>query len=279
MLSQIPVIGPAVSLAYNAKSIWDFGQRTLAVADTAGKMASGAASVVDGGGAAVMVAATTFVSYYGMEAYRSMYSTIFDGLNHHAKRGAIGALLNRSDEIHTQNTPRARVFIAGIVSIIFQWIQHQGALAMRDRTMRENVRQKFASASMTEIDKQRIENYRDGGIDDGAMMLYGTYNKHPYYRGEKSYTDLRHILVDLDASSIILRPILNVLVGISVQVENIFFQTGNFDHVHFLSNLFQSIGLYEIIVHVTRQHEWSLIQTALMTFLKKPKQINARRRR
>jgi len=277
MLSQIPVIGPAVSFAYNAKSIWDFGQRTLAVADTAGKMASGAASVVDGGGAAVMVAATTFVSYYGMEAYRSMYSTIFDGLNHHARKGTIDANLIRYDGMHTHNTTRARVFIAGIVSIIFQWIQHQGALAMRDRTMRENVRQKFASASMTEIDKQRIENYRDGGIDDGAMMFHDTYNKNAYYRGEKSYTDLRHI--DLDVSSIILRPILNVLVGISVQVENIFFQTGNFDHVHFLSNLFQSIGLYEIIVHVTRQHEWSLIQTALMTFLKKPKQINARRRR
>lgn len=277
MLSQIPVIGPALSFAYNAKSIWDFGQKALAVADTAGKVASGAASVVDSGGAAVMVAATTFVSYYGMEAYRSMYSTIFDGLNHHARKGTIDANLIRYDGMHTHNNTRARVFIAGIVSIIFQWIQHQGALAMRDRTMRENVRQKFASASMTEIDKQRIENYRDGGIDDGAMMLYGTYNKHPYYRGEKSYTDLRHI--DLDVSSIILRPILNVLVGISVQVENIFFQTGNFDHVHFLSNLFQSIGLYEIIVHVTRQHEWSLIQTALMTFLKKPKQINARRRR
>jgi len=277
MLSQIPVIGPALSFAYNAKSIWDFGQKALAVADTAGKVASGAASVVDSGGAAVMVAATTFVSYYGMEAYRSMYSTIFDGLNHHARKGTIDANLIRYYGMHTHNTTRARVFIAGIVSIIFQWIQHQGALAMRDRTMRENVRQKFASASMTEIDKQRIENYRDGGIDDGAMMLYGTYNKHPYYRGEKSYTDLRHI--DLDVSSIIIRPILNVLVGISVQVENIFFQTGNFDHVHFLSNLFQSIGLYEIIVHVTRQHEWSLIQTALMTFLKKPKQINARRRR
>jgi hypothetical protein len=220
-------------------------------------------------GGAIMVAASTFVSYFGIEAYKSIASAINNGLNNHAGTAPRRAIATHAGE---PDNPRSRVFIAAVVAIIFQWLQHRGAIRMRDATMIEAARRRSAE-TMDPKDKRRLEQH--GGA--APMMLYHTYSQQPYYTGGKPYMDFS--TMDFDLSSIIVRPILNVLVGISVQVEQIFFQTGNFDHLHVLNKLFQSFGLYEIVVYATRKHEWSLIQTALMTFLKTPTGINARRRR
>jgi hypothetical protein len=259
--------------AYRVKNFYDTAQMIT------GNVKSGYDVVASSGGGAVMLAATTFVSYFGIEAYRSISSAIYHGLDNHTRSAAgnIGAVLAHSippQRNSYDNNARARVFVAGIVSIIFQWIQHQGATAMRDSTIRESARRKTAE-NMLDYDKRRIDQH--GGDGGRPMMFYDTYRNHRYYTGDASYMDFS--AGSLDISSLILRPIVNVLVGVSVQVENIFFQTGNFDHLHFLNNVFQSIGLYEIIVYALRKHEWSLIQSALMMVLKPPKQINARRRR
>jgi hypothetical protein len=272
MFGTIVGASGAIPAAYQVWQAW----RTATV--VAANVNNGVNLAVSAGTSAAMFATSTFVSYFGVEAYKSVSSAIHYGIYNHAKTGNaviahspphIAAPRNAYD-----NSVRARVFIAGIVSIIFQWIQYQGAVAMRERTIIETTMQN-ASTTMKDVDKRRFQRH---GIEAGRQpMFLETYQAHPYYRGDGSYFDFK--AGSLDVSSVILRPILNVLVGVSVQVENVFFQTGNFDHLHFLSNLFQSVGLYEIIVHSLRRHDWSLIQSALTTFLKTPKQINARHRR
>ena len=259
----------AAPAAYQAWQAW----RTATL--VAANVNTGVNFAVSAGTSAAMFATSTFVSYFGVEAYKSISSAIHYGIDNHAKTGKTAAVIvhSRAAPPHNDNM-RARVFIAGIVSIIFQWIQYQGAVAMRERTIIETTMQN-ASANMRDVDKRRFHQH---GIEAGRHpMFLEAYQAHPYYRGDGSYFDFK--AGRLDVSSVILRPILNALVGVSVQFENVFFQTGNFDHIHFLSNLFQSVGLYEIIVHSLRRHEWSLIQSALTTFLKAPKQINARHRR
>ena len=273
MFGMILGAAGAIPAAYQAWQAWQTATTFATNVNTGVNLA------VSAGTSAAMFATSTFVSYFGVEAYKSISSAIHYGIDNHAKtdKTNIDAVIAHSKHPpHNayDNNMRARVFIAGIVSIIFQWIQYQGAVAMRERTIVGTTMQN-ASANMKEVDKRRYQRH---GIEVGRQMMFlETYQHHPYYRGDGSYFDFK--AGSLDVSSIILRPILNALVGVSVQVENVFFQTGNFDHLHFLSNVFQSVGLYEIIVHSLRRHEWSLIQTALTTFLKTPKQINARHRR
>ena len=265
MFGMILGAAGAIPAAYHAWQAWQAATAVAATVNTA----------VSAGTSAAMFATSTFVSYFGLEAYHSISSAIHYGIDNHAKTGKTAAVIvhSRVAPPHNDNM-RARVFIAGIVSIIFQWIQYQGAVAMRERTIIETTMQN-ASANMRDVDKRRFHQH---GIEAGRHpMFLEAYQAHPYYRGDGSYFDFK--AGTLDVSSVILRPILNALVGVSVQVENVFFQTGNFDHLHFLSKLFQSVGLYEIIVHSLRRHEWSLIQSALTTFLKTPNQINARHRR
>lgn len=200
---------------------------------------STAGNAVNQAGVLAAASITTFVSYFGIEAYRGLYSSVRHGLNRSS-----GAADGKSSAAHVPvvGGQHAQVFLAGFAAIVFEWIQFQGARKMKDYTMR----------------------------GDSGMPFYGAYAKHPYYRGEQSYSDIKG-----DWSGMIVRRIVNMMVGVSVQMEQIFFQTGNFDHLTMVSNLFQTIGFYEILVYALRMHGWSPIQTALTTILRGSNRIKA----
>ena len=239
---------------------------TLATLASTAKFAHDTVQSFNSGSGAVTLAIGTFVSYFGIDAYKSITSAIHNGVDSTSEH----RVQKRHEKPADFDDIGKQVFISGVIAIIVQWIQYQGALRMRDKTMREAARLRRIN-SMSAIDRSRL----GGDAGERPMIFYDAYKDNPYYSGGNSYMNLGNMTADI--SSIIVRPIINVIVGVAAHVEQIFFQTGNLDHLHVLGNLFKSIGYYEIMVYSLRKHDWSLIQNALKSFLTGPRRINVRR--
>ena len=238
-----------------------------------------------------------FVSLYGGNMYSSLSSTIHQGMHAEQKkkdndRRGGGA----SDETATTMMMKEsiarlhanrKIFIAGMVSIILHWLHYTGAAEMR-KHMHRSARRTNTEGKLKPIDIERRNRWDrwqknpDDDDDDDANDTDAAaaeeqpssrlYAEVPYYvpdpddvtRDGPYYLDPRHIL-----SFNLMRSLLNVLIGIALQI-NIVFQGGGFDGdpLRGLTLICESLGLFEILCRALRQRGWSPTQNALLALQK-----------
>lgn len=188
------------------------------------------------------IAIGTFIAYFGKDAYSRVSTALYHGLGAPPRWWRQTPPPSMGPKVKSMY---GHVFIAGVAAMVLEWIQYQGAHKMREYTRR-----------------------------GPSTLFYETYKKHPYYRGEQSYLSL--FTAPGNALDILMRRTVNTLVGVSVQVEQMFIQNGNFDHLQFISNMFQALGFYELMVFMLHMHGMSPVQNMLSMIVSQSTRIKGR---
>lgn len=276
------------------------------------------ASTWDGLSQVVAMGTASFVAFYGLQKYTGMSTMIHSELNdslqtrivsktddtHHSsnkssrnQRKFYGhTKANQDDRIQrhriTDLKTGERVFIAGLVSIVLNWLHYRGASEMRQYI---NCIEREAR-NTSHIDSKRIQRWNyfhdhhdDGSVDDNVTnhfhedttetqhginpsqsYLQDLYKTHLYYYcgTQTNVNDTRHTYLQWGGGGrwSIMRTLLNTMLGISLQFTSSSQKNTKEDPTQFLITLLKSLGFFEIFCQALHLYGWSPLNGALLAF-------------
>lgn len=255
-----------------------------------------------------------FVSFYGEKLYRRLSNTIHiemhDNLqkkhyNHHTtttdhnnvhKKTNTSHHTNNDDiglQIKTNNSESLKisekVLMAGVITIVLNWLQYRGASKMRAYMLRID---RHETKQFSDSDTRRLQTWKrfnnkashpdddshnnnddydvddddiittiGGGVGNSTkkdMFLYNLYKPHSYYNNK-----------DKDVPSgddqwSIMRAIFNMLVGVSIQFSNNKTKQNDNDPTQFLITALKGVGFFEILCQSLHLYGWSPLNATLL---------------